>query len=338
MVLDFSQPNFNHNKLTIKSDFEQSIVDFLKQWYDSNSTIQVQTSGSTGKPKKFDLLKSNMIKSAQLTGKYLDLKKADTALLALPMSYIAGKMMVVRAIVLGLKLICIEPKSQIKWVSILALDPHLKHLDFVALTPMQVEKSLDFIPFIQKLIIGGAPLSSTVKAQLLSTENDIYETYAMTETITHIAFKKIANKKNQQLNDAFEVFDEITIGQDDRGCLTIATPYEKTILVTNDVVTILDEKHFLWLGRADHVINSGGIKLFPEQIENKLKPFIAQDFYISYREDESLGQKLLLVVEGKPTKLDFAEASLSKFERPKEIIFVQQFERTTSGKIRRKVF
>lgn len=338
MILDFSQPNFNYKKLHPQNDFEQSIIDFLDQWFNDALTMQVQTSGSTGTPKKFYLSKENMVKSAQMTGRYLNLNAADSAILVLPVSYIAGKMMLVRAIVLGLKLYCIEPRSTIHFEDLKQLDSNLENIDFVAVTPMQVENSLDFIARCKKVIVGGAPLSEKVKQALLPLQNDIYETYAMTETITHIAFKIIENQKNKKISGLFEVFDEIEINVDDRQCLTIKTPYQEEILVTNDVVKLVDKKNFEWLGRADNVINSGGIKLFPEQIENKLKPFIDQAFYISYRKDEQLGQKLVLVIEGENTDFDWSKAELDPYENPKDIIFESKFERTESGKIKRKNF
>ncbi len=118
----------------------------------------------------------------------------------------------------------------------------------------------------------------------------------------------------------------------------IDTPYDDLQVVTNDIVELLDERKFNWIGRADNVINSGGIKLFPEQIENKLKPFITSDFYITSKTDELLGQKLILVVEGEERSLDFSSADLSKYQVPKEIIFIEKFPRTESGKIKRQQF
>lgn len=334
IVLDFSSKSFNYNFIQPTNSFEEDIVSFLENWFDDSDFMMVQTSGSTGVPKQIKLTKENMRKSACMTGKYLDLLKGNSALLVMPVSYIAGKLMLVRAIEIGLKLFCLEPTSTIDWK---LFQNEFNSIDFVALTPMQVEKSLDFVSHCQKVIIGGAPLSEKVKRDLFNFDNEVYETYAMTETITHIAFKQIANKKFPNVSPYFEAFDEVKISQDDRKCLVIDTPYDDLRVVTNDIVEIIDQRKFNWVGRADNVINSGGIKLFPEQIEDKLKPFIQSEFFITSKPDELLGRKLVLVIEGKNQNITLEKAHLTKYQVPKEIIFVEKFPRTESGKIQRNL-
>lgn len=332
IVLDFSQPSFSLDSILPKNDFEQSIKDFLSNWYNDSEYMTAQTSGSTGTPKPIQLTKENMRKSARMTCKYLRLSKGDTALLAMPVTYIAGKLMLVRAIEIGLKLICVNPVAHLDWKD---FEPKFKSIAFAALTPMQVEKSIEFVSHCEKLIIGGAPLSEKVKKELYGLNNEVYETYAMTETITHIAFKQVKNQKYKQVNPYFEAFDEVRISQDDRDCLVIQTPYDGLVVTTNDIVKLIDDRNFIWLGRADNVINSGGIKLFPEQIENILKPFINADFFISSKPDEVLGNKLVLVIEGPHHIIDLTTVGLSKYQIPKEIIFYDKFPRTESGKIQR---
>lgn len=339
LYLDFSQPNFDVNAIQFTNEFEQSVKDFLVEWFSDSEVMIAHTSGSTGTPKEIILNKENMRKSANMTGKYLHLEKGNSALLVMPVTYIAGKLMLVRAVEIGLKLICMQPTSHISLDEInRGISQDFTSIDFVALTPMQVENSLDFVSKCQKLIIGGAPLSGKVKQELFAFENEVYETYAMTETITHIAFKQVSNQKNPNAAQIFEAFDEVTISQDERGCLVIDTPYDGLQVITNDIVEIIDSRKFNWIGRADNVINSGGIKLFPEQIENKLKPFIHSDFYITSKVDDLLGQKLILVVEGEQRSLDFSSADLTKYQVPKEIIFIPTFSRTESGKIKRQQF
>jgi len=333
LILDFSHSDFNLNQIISTTDFEKSVVDFLGQWFNESSHIMAQTSGSTGEPKPIKLSKENMRKSARMTAKYLHLTKGNSALLAMPVSYIAGKLMIVRAIEIGLKLICVQPTSNLKWED---FNNKYSALDFVALTPMQVEKSLDFVAHCKKLIIGGAPLANQTKQALWIMENEVYETYAMTETITHIAFKQIANKKYPNTENCFEAFSEVQISQDERGCLVIKTPYDDLIVTTNDIVELIDHRKFNWIGRADNVINSGGIKLFPEQIEALIKPYISSAFYITSKLDKTLGQKLVLVIEGEPQPIDLSYANLTRYQFPKEIIFVKQFNRTESGKIKRE--
>lgn len=339
LYLDFTQPNFDLNSIQPTNEFEKSVKAFLVEWFSDSEVMIAHTSGSTGTPKEIILTKENMRKSANMTGKYLHLQKGDSALLVMPVTYIAGKLMLVRAVEIGLKLICMQPTSHIALNEINeSLSQKLEMIDFVALTPMQVENSLPFVSKCRKLIIGGAPLSEKVKQELAVYENEVYETYAMTETITHIAFKQVANRKYTDAEQVFEAFDEVNISQDDRGCLVIDTPYDDLQVVTNDVVEIIDQRKFNWIGRADNVINSGGIKLFPEQIENKLKPFVNSDFYVTSKSDELLGQKLILVVEGDERSFDFSSADLTKYQQPKEIIFIDKFIRTESGKIKRQQF
>ena len=339
LYLDFSTPNFNVNSIQPTNEFEETVKSFLDDWFSDSTVMVAHTSGSTGTPKEIILTKENMRKSANMTGKYLNLKKGDSALLVMPVTYIAGKLMLVRAVEIGLKLICMQPTSNILMEDISkGIQKELGSIDFVALTPMQVENSLSFVSKCKKLIIGGAALSEKVKLDLAAFDNEVYETYAMTETITHIAFKQVQNKKYQNVSNFFEAFDEVKISQDNRGCLVIDTPYDGLRVVTNDIVEIINKRQFNWIGRADNVINSGGIKLFPEQIEDKLKPFIHSAFYVTSKTDELLGQKLILIVEGEERSLDFSLVDLTKYQVPKEIIFIETFPRTESGKIKRQQF
>lgn len=320
-LLDFSSQEFD--SLEPSSDWEMAIQSFLNDWNSDSEFIVAQTSGSTGEPKSISLPKSAMKLSAQLTGKFFGLQQSDTALLCLPVSFIAGKMMVVRAIELGLKLYCISPSSRIN----LAEFPEL---DFVPLTPMQVENSWEALPKIKTLLIGGAPLSDSLRNKLLPLETQSYESYGMTETITHIGLKKISE-------DFFQVLDGIGIRQDQRDCLVIQTPYFPEEIITNDLVEIRNPKEFKWLGRWDNIINSGGIKLIPEKIEQQLKPFISTEFILTSIPDEILGEKLVLVVESAEIpNLDYTPINLAKFEIPKEIYAIKEFPRTESGKLKRK--
>ncbi|MFA7615240.1 MAG: AMP-binding protein [Weeksellaceae bacterium] len=320
-ILDFSK-----NKLDLLNSeiqWQKSILDFLDEWNSKNDFVIAHTSGSTGKPKEIRLPKSAMRLSAQLTGEFFDLKTGNTALLCMPVNFIAGKMMIVRSIELGLKLYCTEAKGSIDLTE-------YPQLDFVPMTPMQVEKSFDSIHKIKTLLIGGAPLSDELRNQLLQTKTEAYESYGMTETITHIGLKKISEKSFQCLN-------RVEIRKDERNCLVIKTPYFDDEIVTNDLVEIIDRKHFKWLGRFDHVINSGGIKLIPEQIEEKLKPYVQQEFIISSLPDKTLGEKLILIIEGEKFDFSIPEGILNKFENPKGIYFIKEFPRTESGKVKRQI-
>lgn len=331
--------------------FEKPIGDFLVEWGMETPIIMVQTSGSTGTPKDISLKKKHMVNSALATGSYFNLQSGNTALLCLPCTSIAGKMMFVRAMVLGLELDYVEPSS----IPLLRIR---KAYDFSAMVPLQVEKSIEQMSQIKTLIIGGAPVSEGLKEKLQAVSTQSFETYGMTETITHVAIRPIQNSKfkiensenpivgqsnNQAIQQSiFSALPNITFTQDNRGCLVINAPkISDEQIVTNDIVELHSEAQFQWLGRYDTIVNSGGVKLIPEQIEQKLAPLISSRFFVAGIPDKTLGQKLVLIIEGEET--DSPEllqqikslVDLDKYEAPKEVYFATAFIETTSGKVDR---
>lgn len=307
--------------------YEKEIGDFLLNWLDANDSLIVKTSGSTGKPKSIELSKQAMVHSALATGDYFELKPNDTALLCLPIHYIAGKMMLIRAMVLGLHIDLVAPNSS-------PLDNLTRKYDFVAMVPLQLENSLKSISKIKTLIVGGAKVSQNLIEKIQNCSTIVFETYGMTETITHIAVRKLNHAHSKTY---FEVLPNFHISQDERGCLVIKAPYlNKNPVVTNDMVKLHSNTTFEWLGRFDNVINSGGIKIHPEQIEAKLMSFIQSEFFITSRDNPSLGEAVILVIEGEKKELPKTIfSSFNKHEIPKDIVFVNAFKRTTSGKINR---
>jgi len=315
--------------------FEQPLGDFLLDWFDKKETVTVMTSGSTGRPKPIRLRKQYMANSAKATAAFFGLEAGDSALLCLPTDYIAGKMMLVRALVFGLELDVVEPSSN-------PLGLVEKTYDFCAMVPLQAEKSLRELKKVKKLIIGGAPVPSRLRNALCDMTTQCYETYGMTETITHIAAKQLNGfSRESDFDNAFQVLDDVEINTDDRGCLVISAPKvaEETIY-TNDLVKVLDNQRFQWMGRYDNIINSGGVKLHPEQIEAKLAKVVPGRFFVAGLPDKTLGQKLVLVVEGKGggealrQKLE-QFGQITKFEVPKDIYFLDAFVQTASSKIHR---
>jgi len=310
-------------------DFEVDTGDFLLDWLSPTDSVQVNTSGSTGMPKTIGLRKENMVNSALATGRYFQLEPKDTALLCLSARHIAGKMMLVRAMVLGMWITAVEPTAN-------PLEQNRAAYDFAAMVPMQVQNSMAQLHRIEKLIVGGAPISPSLKERLAEQPSSIYETYGMTETITHIAVKQVVDE-----NDHFETLPGVNIKKDERGCLVIHAPQiSSETITTNDLVEIRDKTHFKWVGRFDNVINSGGVKLIPERIEEKLAKIISNRFFVAGIPDEALGQKLILMVEGKfdleAIKVHINHLKgLSKYERPKEVFSVPKFMETDNGKINR---
>ncbi|MFV0541196.1 MAG: AMP-binding protein [Aestuariibaculum sp.] len=312
--------------------YQQSIGRFLLDWLNPDFTIKLQTSGSTGKPKLVEMEKQAMVNSALATGTFFGLQPDYKTLLCLPTHYIAGKMMLVRAMVLGLELDDIEPSTQLK------IDTATKY-KFSAMVPIQLEKSLSNCDNIETIIVGGAAVSEVLKNQLKHLKTNVYETYGMTETVSHIALKKLNNFKTSKVKpQVFKVLPNIFISLDDRNCLVVEAPQlSKDKIITNDVVKLHSKTEFEWLGRFDNVINSGGIKLFPEQIEAKLQHKISTRFFIASQPDTIFGEKLILVVENSENNIkNHVFSVLEKFEKPKVVYNVEAFVETPSGKIKRK--
>ena len=308
---------------------------FLQNWFDDSEVIITHTSGSTGQPKEIRLKKQAMRNSAAMTNSFFGLGAGKTALLCLPASYIAGKMMLVRAIVGQYNLICVEPEA----------NPFQKisgKIDFAAITPYQLNHSLNSLRTfpVKNIIVGGSPVNAALEKACENIPAALYETYGMTETASHIALRKFNGEKSNY----FHILDGVSIRQDKRNCLVINTPHlTEEELITNDIVEIRNERDFRWLGRADSVINSGGVKVFPEQLERKLQMLIDIPFFISAIDDKILGQKVVLVAECNANELRKIElllqkplSNISKYEIPKAFYHLEKFVYSSSNKVLRK--
>lgn len=306
-------------------DFEKPVGDFLLDWFDNKPYVEMQTSGSTGTPKIIKVDKQAMVNSALATGDFFGLHSGNRALQCLPVKYVAGKMMLIRSIVLGLDLDYVAPTSH-------PMQSLEGKYDFAAMVPMQAQNSLKELHNVKKLIVGGARISASLEKELMKLPTEVYETYGMTETITHIAAKRVGE-------EVFTVLPNVTISYDDRNCLVIHAPkiIAEDTVVTNDLVELVNENQFKFLGRIDNVINSGGVKIMPEQIEQKLDEKLDRRFFITSKEDKELGEKVVLVVEGESFAIDNSIFDcLDKYEHPREILFVSKFKETENGKVLRK--
>lgn len=282
-----------------------------------------------------------MIASAKATQEFFKTDETTKLLCCLDSKYIAGKMMLVRSMVWNCQIQLTEPKS----------NPLLEIIeipDFLAMVPLQVEAcllnkaSLQKLKGVKHLIVGGAPLSSVVKRQLVENEIQAYQTYGMTETVSHIALAKIDHKE-----PIYKILPGVEFGVDTRNALWVKSPMSNNEKVqTNDLVELIDQHSFRWLGRADFVINSGGVKLHPELLETKAERAIhsfypSSAFFFFGINDEKLGEKLCLAIEAKDvakTQNEFLERlkmTLDKYEMPKNIYIISEFKRTSSGKINR---
>lgn len=313
--------------------YQQELGMFLLDWLDAHDYVTVQTSGSTGKPKKLKIKKQAMVNSAIATGDFFNLAPGDKILNCLPSNFIAGKMMIVRAIILGLELDMVAPSS-------LPQIDYEKDYDFCAFTPMQLKNFAKYLQSIKTVIVGGGQVSNAIIESIKDKKPQVYETYGMTETVSHIAVKKLNNftGSESETRAHFKTFPGVTVSKDDRDCLIIDAPnLSDKKIITNDIVIVHSKTSFEWLGRYDNVINSGGIKLFPEQIEKKLRSKIDGQFFIASKPDDMLGEKVILVLESEMDNLDASIFNdLEKYEKPKQVITIDKFIETSSGKINRK--
>ena len=317
-------------------EWEKDLYLFLNEWFSDSDFVLAQTSGSTGEPKQIELPKSVMIKSAERTIEYFELKKNDRLLLSLPCLYIAGKMMVVRAIVGQTNLITIDPTDDFDILT-------TEKFDFGAMVPNQVFKILkqpsgkEKLQNIQNLLVGGSAISTGLENIIGTLSNRVVSTYGMTETASHIAIRELSGDRKSEY---YHCLHDISVSLNENECLQIHLSEMAGPLQTNDLADLQSDKSFRILGRADSVIISGGIKYSPEAIEKKLEQIIHQRFVISSVPDEKLGERLTLVIEGKPFNTKILKqqiaAILSPFEQPKTISFLNKFQETTSGKIIRE--
>ncbi len=316
------------------ADWEQSIYWFITDWLDDSPVIMVNTSGSTGTPKTILLKKEWMQYSAVTTCNYLGIKEGDTALLCIPAQYIGGKMMIVRAMTIGLNLLIREASGN-------PFSGLAEPVDFAAITPYQLHQSLINLkthPMVKTLIVGGGEINPELENRVQELPVKVFSTYGMTETSSHVALRRV---NGSEKTEYYSIIGNTAIETDERGCLVLEnSDLFDGRLITNDLVEIVDEKRFIWKGRYDNIINSGGVKLVPEKIEKAIAHLIPGKFIICGMKDEKLGHALTLVIEkesaGRNNDADYFRESLSKvlsgFELPRNIVFVDKIPTTENGK------
>ena len=316
---------FAHELCNSKEEYLTELGRFLLDWLSDNPEIKLQTSGSTGEPTQLRAPKAMLSASAMTTVKALALQPKQQALLCLPVRHIAGKMMLIRALLAGLWIDVIEPTAS-PMVS--------KTYDFTAMTPHQLRTSLDHLDRFKQIIVGGAPVDDSLRSALKGHASTIYSSYGMTETYSHVALQNLSAGETH-----YTAVDHVRFSTHG-DALVIHAPHigiEK--LITTDCVDLISSTQFLWKGRSDHVINSGGIKLHPEQIEKALSTIISVPFFVFGKPDKRLGQSLSIVFEGHlPNEIETMVSSLdtlSKYEKPKDYFVLSQFIRS-NGKILRK--
>ena len=329
--------------LTCLNPTDGEIIHFCQQWLMGQAEFELMTSGSTGAPKAIRVSREQMAASARLTGQALGLQYGDSALVCLPTQYIAGRMMLVRGLELGLNLMVVTLSS-----NPLATLPTDSHVDFTAFVPMQLHKIIHETPSqiailnrMKAILVGGAEVSAMLVNDLQAIHAPIYHTYGMTETVSHIALRRL---NGDLADDYFRPLSKVILGQDERGCLTITSILSQhQTLITNDVVELRPDGSFRWLGRWDNVINSGGIKVQAEQVEQALARLLAnRRFFVGGLPQAELGHMVVAVIEGEPLLFEILtalrsqlEQNLTKYEIPRQFYFLSQFWETPTGKIDR---
>jgi o-succinylbenzoate---CoA ligase len=333
----------NSNTAFFSTDFERVVHDSIYQWVNFDTKFSFNTSGSTGTPKSIAFERKQLQASAQATIHAFALEPHQTSLICLNPSFIAGQMMIIRSLENSMNMVAIEPcNDPLQQISI------DEKIDFAAFVPYQLQTilestlSIDKLNRIKSVIIGGAPLDEKTILKLQSLDCQVYATYGMTETITHVALKKLNGSDRQ---GHFRALKGVSLSLDSRSCLVIEAPYLAEKIVTNDIVELIDKESFQWLGRYDNIINSGGVKVIPEKVEATILSVfknlsIHNRFFLIGMEDTMLGTKAVLVMEGTSqfTKVEIINAlkeSLSKYEVPKAIFFVPNFIETQTQKINR---
>ena len=348
LVLNFSSPTIKETIETylneaVFTDFFSSVFTFSLDWLNGKTDFEFQTSGSTGKPKVVKVQKDQIVSSVESTALFFDLKQGDKVFLCLNTNYTGGKMMLARAIHLKLE-VHIVPPTNLN----LALRNSYKLASFVPnqlYSIFESGQSDQYLSNFKNILIGGATVNQSLLSKIKPIEGiRVYETFGMTETLSHIALK-LLNTDNS--TNSFEVLPTVEIKTDEFDCLTVKSKVTNDEWIqTKDIVKLLDSQHFEWKGRLDNVINSGGIKIYPEEMESLIAPILAslnctRDCFLTSVEDEKLGEKMVLVIEGEELEteniLKTLKQSLPKFHAPFALLFKSQFARTLSGKIIRKL-
>ncbi len=332
-----------HSKDACYTAFQKNLYTFIRRWYSDEPGIYVQTSGSTGKPTGILITKRQMIASAKSTIQKFGLIAGDKALLCLDTTHIAGMMMVVRAITGHLAFIAVQPSSNPFETLTTEQQP-----DFAAMVPYQLKGILNsntrnrkILNNLKVLLLGGESVDEALENEILKLKTPVYLGFGMTETVSHIALRRLNGPDH---SPEYKCLPGIEVKIDSRGCLCIkgdVTAYKWVI--TNDQVSLIDSHAFLWHGRVDHIINSGGVKIHPEELEKQIAGYFLKkgfegNFFVAGFPDVDTGHRLCLIVEGRYIRQDWIKELkniLPAYHNPKEVLFIEKFSYTSNEKIQR---
>lgn len=332
-----------YSENTHNTVFEEHLYAFIRQWYSNEQVISVHTSGSTGKPTDILIKKQLMVASAKNTIQRFGLTANAKALLCLDTTHIAGMMMVVRAITGNLDLFAVEPSSN----PFETLEER-QQPDFVAMVPYQLKgilksdsKDRNILDTLKVLLLGGGPVNEELEIGIKKLRAPVYLGFGMTETVSHFALRRLNGPDH---SSEYKCLPGISIKTDSRDCLCIkGNVTGHKWIITNDQVSLIDDKTFLWHGRYDNVINSGGIKIHPEELEKQIDRYFSENdikrsFFVTGLPNADTGQKLSLIVEGRYIEQDWIndlKHLLPVYRCPKEVLFIERFSYTENGKIQK---
>lgn len=329
-VAEYIQDKLEQNGI---SEFEHSLFQFIVEFFNDSPSIIQKTSGTTGTPKELELSKESMLASAVNTNKFLGLKPFSTLFLCLPIEYIAGKMMVVRAIAGQHNLMYTEPSSMPE------IKSHLP-IHLCAMVPLQafnIFSDFEMLQSLKNLLVGGAEIRPELEEMLRTLNEPVYETFGMAETYSHIALRRVNGENRTKI---FTAMDGVLLSVDERQCLIVDAPYLNRPVVTDDIVELIDEHQFRWKGRFDNVINTGGKKVHPELLEEKIANSLNVASAVIGIDDHALGKRIVIVVDRRcniPDELLHHQIQevLPRHFQPKEIHRVDEFPYNPSMKIDR---
>jgi O-succinylbenzoic acid--CoA ligase len=290
---------------------QSQIQDIINSWNAGQQEFAITTSGSTGQPKPFLLQRPQLIWSAQQTLKHF-IEHPGKQLICLPVNKVGGFMQIIRSLVWQQPFYYNPPSANP------LLNPKLpSDCTIASFTPHQLyhilqhpESQLKLHQF-QSVLIGGGELSPEMEKQLIQQypKTQFVHTFGMTETYSHFAGRFLGD-------DWYQLTDNIEISVNQNQCLVLRSPItQNQWLTTNDVVEIQNidfhknsnnsnelpkySQRFKWIGRSDFTINSGGIKIQIETVENQIIETLnwsRTDFFCWGFPHESLGQELTLIV------------------------------------------
>src|SRR5690606_18443649 len=342
---EFTFEQIRNGQWPAQEPYFQTSLSFCHDWLNGKHLFELQTSGSTGTPKQIMVTRAQMSSSAKATRDFFNIPVQANLLCCLNTAMIAGKMMLVRAMEWDSILYIVEPQSN----PLLSIDP-VQQFVFATMVPLQLETCLhdahtaQMLTHIVHLLIGGAPIADSLRHKAALLPGNLYQTYGMTETVSHIA---LANLKADGAL-IYELLPGVACRQDEEEKLAVKAPMTNDRWIwTNDIVEMLSDRSFIWKGRADFTINTGGVKVQPEEVEAAAVDIMAvhfpgQRYFVTALPDERLGQKVILLVEAEPVAepkvkevLHQLKTKLSAYHAPKDLLFVPNFAETASHKVNR---